>query len=123
MIFSQYYIHDIFSYDIIDGFDILDTNQLERVFDDFNPEHSGTIIINPPYGERLDEESNLESLYQLMGDVLKQNCPNSNVFLLSGNPNLAKHIGLQPKNKIVLKNGKIDCRLLHFPILDGKYVD
>ena len=30
--------HDIFSYDIIDGFDILDTNQLERVFDDFNPD-------------------------------------------------------------------------------------
>ena len=25
-------------YDIIDGFDILDTNQLEQVFDDFNPD-------------------------------------------------------------------------------------
>ena len=30
--------HDIFSYDVIDGFDILDTNQLEQVFDDFNPD-------------------------------------------------------------------------------------
>ena len=29
------------------------------------------IIINPPYGERLDEESNLEPLYQNMGDILR----------------------------------------------------
>ena len=65
----------------------------------------------------------MEPLYELMGDVLKQNCHNSHVYILSGNPNLAKHIGLQPKSKTVLKNGKIDCRLLHFPILDGKYVD
>tara|TARA_Y100000590_G_scaffold251554_1_gene282458 strand:+ start:2365 stop:3522 length:1158 start_codon:yes stop_codon:yes gene_type:complete len=92
-------------------------------FSEFNPENPGTIIINPPYGERLDEESNLQPLYELMGDILKQNCQNSNVYILSGNPNLAKHIGLQPKSKTVLKNGKIDCRLLHFPIRGGKYVD
>ena len=92
-------------------------------FCDFLPDDPGMIIMNPPYGERLDEERNLESTYELMGDVLKSNCQNSDVFILSGNSNLAKHIGLKPKKKMPLKNGRIDCQLLHFPIRDGEYAE
>lgn len=90
---------------------------------DFRPEIPGKIIINPPYGERLGQESELYSLYQLMGDVLKSNCKESDAFVFIGNLELAKNIGLKPESKIILKNGKIDCRLLHFPIRHGKYAD
>ena len=79
------------------------------------------IIINPPYGERLGVENELDTLYKLMGDVLKSNCQDSNAFILSGNQELDKHIGLRTKNKLPLKNGKIDCRLLDIPIRHGKY--
>ena len=92
-------------------------------FSDFHPKEPGIIIINPPYGERLGENNELENLYKLMGDVLKTYCQDSDAFILSGNLELAKHIGLKPENKIPLKNGKIDCRLLHFPIRHGKYAE
>ena len=88
---------------------------------DFRPDIPGIIITNPPYGERLGEESELDTLYQLMGDVLKSNCKESDAFIFIGNLELAKNIGLKPESKIILKNGKIDCRLLHFPIRHGKY--
>ena len=90
---------------------------------DFYPKEPGIIIINPPYGERLGKDDELENLYKLMGDVLKTYCQDSDAFILSGNLELAKHIGLKPENKIPLKNGKIDCRLLHFPIRHGKYAE
>jgi len=90
---------------------------------DFKPEKPGVIIINPPYGERLGEENELTGLYQLIGDVLKTNCQDADAFILSGNMELAKHLRLQHQSKIPLKNGKIDCRLLHYPIRHGKYAD
>ena len=89
----------------------------------FHPEEPGMIIINPPYGERLGEENELIELYSLIGDVLKSACKDSQAYIITGNPELAKHIGLKSASKILLKNGKIDCRLLEFPIRHGKYAN
>jgi len=125
----------IFSYDNISANIVLSRQNSRRIlihnyirfkkaeFCDFEPEEPGVVIINPPYGQRLDEESELNELYKLIGDILKKNCQDSNAFILSGNTNLAKYIGLKHENSIQLKNGKIDCRLLHFPIRHGKYSD
>ena len=90
---------------------------------DFQPDQPGLIMMNPPYGQRLGKENELDALYQLMGNVLKTNCQDSDAYILIGNLELSKHIGLRTENKIPLKNGKIDCRLLHFPIRHGKYAD
>ena len=90
---------------------------------DFKPEKPGIIVINPPYGERLGEVNELSHLYKLIGNILKTNCQEADAFVFSGNMELAKHLRLQPQSKIPLKNGKIDCRLLHFPIRHGKYAD
>jgi len=79
-------------------------------------------LMNPPYGERIGEEKDLESLYQLIGSVLKQNCVNNDAFIFSGNKELTKLIGLKSQRNYVLKNGKIDCRLLHYPIREGNYI-
>ena len=96
----------------------------KKEFEDFTPELSGgTILMNPPYGERIGEEKELESLYQLIGSVLKQNCVNNDAFIFSGNKELTKLIGLKSQRNYVLKNGKIDCRLLHYPIREGNYVN
>ena len=78
-------------------------------------------MINPPYGHRLGVVNELEKLYKLIGDVLKTNCTNNDAFIFTGNLNLAKFIGLRSKKRTILKNGTIDCRLLHFPITTGKY--
>ena len=96
----------------------------KKEFSDFKPGiPSGTIIMNPPYGERLGDEKELELLYQLIGSVLKENCVDSDAFIFSGNRELTKMIGLKSRRSHILNNGKIECRLLHYPIRKGNYVD
>ena len=89
---------------------------------DFKPNESkGTIIINPPYGERLSSSDQLEVLYKLIGDVLKNQCYGFDSYIFTSNLEAAKFIGLKSKLRIPLKNGKLDCRLLYFPIKEGNY--
>jgi 23S rRNA (guanine2445-N2)-methyltransferase / 23S rRNA (guanine2069-N7)-methyltransferase len=76
----------------------------------------GTLVTNPPYGERLGDSGELGPLYELLGDVLKRRFPGWNAWVFSGNPTLSKRIGLKPESKHVLYNGPIESRLLKFPI-------
>ena len=90
---------------------------------DFAPsEESGVIITNPPHGHRMGSEDSLKGLYRIMGDTFKKNCAGFDAYVFCVNNSLMKSIGLQPKSKYVLKNGKLDCRFLHFPIKEGKFV-
>ena len=81
----------------------------------------GTIIINPPYGERIGEQFNLKLLYKHLGDKFKKNCEGHDVYIFTGNPDLSKQIGLRTKKRIILKNGTIDCRLLYYPMQSGTF--
>jgi putative N6-adenine-specific DNA methylase len=83
------------------------------------PEGEGVLIMNPPYGERIGDEEKLQMTYKTMGDFFKQRCQGYNAYVLTGNPELAKFIGLKPKRKIPFFNAKIECRLLHFEIYSG----
>ena len=47
----------------------------------------------------------------------------SDAFIFSGNRELTKMIGLKARRNYILNNGKIECRLLHYPISQGNYVD
>ena len=88
---------------------------------DFVLDETGTIIINPPYGHRLNDPSTINLLYKQLGDIFKTKCAGCNVFVFSGNLEAVKSIGLRSKSRTILKNGKIDSRLLHYPIKDGSY--
>ena len=89
---------------------------------DFNPlEKEGVIITNPPHGHRMGSEDSLKGLYRIFGDTLKKNCAGLDAYVFCINNSLSKSIGLQPTEKYELKNGKLDCRLLHFPITEGKF--
>jgi putative N6-adenine-specific DNA methylase len=80
------------------------------------PSPAGTLICNPPYGERIGEERDLVSLYQTLGEVLRQRCAGWKAFVFTGNPRLARHIGMQPMEQTPLYNGKIPCRLLKYEV-------
>ncbi len=80
------------------------------------PAPQGTLICNPPYGERLGEEQQLVPFYRKIGDTLKQRWTGWTAWILAGNPTLAKQIGLKPSRRIVLFNGPIECRLLKFTL-------
>ena len=89
---------------------------------DFSPTHSsGTMIINPPYGNRIGEENTIKKLYKQLGDLFKNRFNNFNIYFFTGNLEAIKSIGLRSKKRIILKNGKLDCRLLHYPITTGKF--
>ena len=75
------------------------------------------ILTNPPYGKRLDGEIN--AMYQSIGDSFKQSFPNTNAWIISSNMEAIKHIGLKPSRKFKVFNGKLESRLLFFPIYKG----
>ncbi len=79
----------------------------------------GLIVTNPPYGARLGEEGELGPLYEALGDVLKRRFAGWTAWVLSGNPVLAKRIGLRPASRRILHNGPIECRFLEIPIVSG----
>ena len=84
------------------------------------------LLTNPPYGERL--EGDINAIYQSMGDTLKQSYPNTHAWMITANMEAMKFVGLRPSRKIKIFNGKLESRLLYFPIYEGskrthKYID
>jgi putative N6-adenine-specific DNA methylase len=74
----------------------------------------GTILCNPPYGERLGEERELAGLYRRLGEVLQKRCSGWTAFVFTSNRTLAEQIGLEPIQQIPLYNGRLPCRLLEY---------
>jgi len=76
----------------------------------------GIIVLNPPYGERLGEEEELKPLYRSIGDLFKQKFKGWKGFVFTGNPELAKNVGLKASRRHVLFNGALECRLLEYQL-------
>ena len=85
--------------------------------DAFQPEGDrGVVIINPPYGKRLGDVEELKELYCQIGDIMKKRCRGWTGYVLTGNLELAKYIGLKASRRYVLYNGAIECRLLKYEL-------
>jgi len=76
----------------------------------------GTLLCNPPYGERIGEEKELRGLYRTLGQVFAEHCRGWTAYVFTGNAALAREIGLPPAAQVALFNGKIPCRLLRFEL-------
>jgi putative N6-adenine-specific DNA methylase len=83
------------------------------------PADAGTIVTNPPYGVRLAHSDKLAELYQRLGDALKHRFAGWTAYILSGDPQLAKLIGLRPSRKTPLYNGALECRLYEYRVVAG----
>jgi putative N6-adenine-specific DNA methylase len=79
----------------------------------------GVVVFNPEYGERLGVHSKLELTYKRIGDFMKKDCKGYFGYIFTGNPDLAKKIGLKADKKIEFYNGKLDCRMLEYELYDG----
>lgn len=75
----------------------------------------GIIISNPPYGERLNEDT-MKELYYELGENLKNNWNGWNAHLLTSNSELRKAISLRTEERLPLRNGNLDCRLLKYSL-------
>lgn len=80
------------------------------------PADSGVIICNPPYGERLGDAKELGDLYKLLGDVFKQRFKGWTAFVLTGNKELAKRVGLKASRRLPVYNGALACTLLKYEL-------
>lgn len=75
------------------------------------------LICNPPYGERLPVD--IESFYKSWGDTLKQGYTGTEAWILTGNLEALKSVGLRTSKKIKLYNGSIESRLVQYKVYEG----
>ena len=77
----------------------------------------GTLICNPPYGERIGDE--IQELYTQMGDVFKNKLVGFDCWVISSNVEALKFLGLRPDRKIKLFNGSLECSFRKFAVYEG----
>jgi 23S rRNA (guanine2445-N2)-methyltransferase / 23S rRNA (guanine2069-N7)-methyltransferase len=77
---------------------------------------AGLIVTNPPYGERIGAESGLPALYSELGATLRDRFQGWQAAILTGNPPLARNLGIYAKRTHRFFNGTIECRLLRFDL-------
>ena len=70
---------------------------------------AGTLISNPPYGERLDSEPALIALHNLLGRRLKAQFGGWHLSLFSASPELLSCLQLRADRQFKAKNGPLDC--------------
>ncbi|HHS9592694.1 bifunctional 23S rRNA (guanine(2069)-N(7))-methyltransferase RlmK/23S rRNA (guanine(2445)-N(2))-methyltransferase RlmL [Raoultella planticola] len=69
----------------------------------------GTVISNPPYGERLESEPALIALHSLLGRKMKTQFGGWNLSLFSASPELLSCLQLRADKQFKAKNGPLDC--------------
>ncbi len=78
----------------------------------------GVIVMNPPYGERLNKLDVL-SLYKRIGDTLKSEFNGFDAWIISSNMDAFKNVGLRPSRKIPLMNGPLECKFIKYEMYKG----
>jgi len=80
----------------------------------------GLVMINPPYGERLKSNKEMEDLYSAIGSALKHQFAGATAWIISSNAEAMKCIGLKPSKKLRLLNGELDCQFNKYELFSGK---
>jgi putative N6-adenine-specific DNA methylase len=74
------------------------------------------VFFNPEYGIRLGDSEELKQLYDRIGQFLADNCKGMTGGLITGNPDLARVVNLEYRNRVPFYNGPIDCRLFIYDL-------
>jgi putative N6-adenine-specific DNA methylase len=78
------------------------------------------VMLNPPYGERLHSNKEMEDLYTAIGSTLKHQFAGSTAWIISSNAAAMKCIGLKPSQKYHLLNGELGCQFNKYDLFAGK---
>ena len=82
-------------------------------------EPQGLVLVNPPYGARLEEVASLEPTYALLGTKLMECFPGWEAGVFTGHPPLGRALRLRAYRSHTFFNGPIECRLLRFELQPG----
>lgn len=69
----------------------------------------GTVVSNPPYGERLESEPALIALHSTLGRIMKSAFGGWQLSLFSASPELLSCLQLRAERQFKAKNGPLDC--------------
>jgi 23S rRNA (guanine2445-N2)-methyltransferase / 23S rRNA (guanine2069-N7)-methyltransferase len=86
---------------------------------------TGLLICNPPYGERLENETPdeaLEMLYQAIAIQAREHFQGWELAILTSNPTLCSRIGLRPRRKYQFYNGRLECKFFLYTILESNFL-
>lgn len=73
----------------------------------------GYLICNPPYGERLGQDKEVEKLYKEMGQVFSS-LDTWSYYVLTSYPNFEKIFGKPATKRRKLYNGRIECQYYQY---------
>ena len=92
----------------------------DRFTDRIQTDNAALVMINPPYGERLKSNKEMEDLYGAIGTALKHQFTGATAWIISSNNEAMKHIGLKPAKRMQLLNGELDCQFNRYDLFRGK---
>lgn len=96
----------------------VDVNRVD--FFKLTPEtDSGVIVMNPPYGERM-EVGDLERFYERIGERIKHHWPGFTAWIISSDREALKNVGLKTKRRIPIFNGQLECRWHAYDLFDSE---
>jgi len=70
------------------------------------------VICNPPYAERLGEQTEVEMLYQDLGAFLRREAQGSEAAIFTARPEWGKLLGIHSHKQYALFNGALPAKLL-----------
>lgn len=80
----------------------------------------GVVVVNPPYGERIGSGEDLIESWRSLGHLLKKHCGGATAWILSGNKEVTRHLGMRTSRRIPVMNGPIECRWLQYEIRERR---
>ncbi|ATA26944.1 23S rRNA (guanine(2445)-N(2))/(guanine(2069)-N(7))-methyltransferase [Brenneria goodwinii] len=98
-------------------FGVKDATQLQNPLPD-GPK--GTIVSNPPYGERLDSEPALIALHNMLGRKMKSDFGGWQLSLFSASPELLSCLQLRAERQFKAKNGPLDCVQKNYQLAESQ---
>ncbi len=81
----------------------------------------GLVVVNPPYGERLGDESSLIGLYTELGELLRDHFHGWKASVFTGNTEMAFKLGIRARKFYKLYNGALECKLFNFDIQPERF--
>jgi 23S rRNA (guanine2445-N2)-methyltransferase / 23S rRNA (guanine2069-N7)-methyltransferase len=82
---------------------------------------TGLVIANPPYGERVGAAAGIGALYATLGRTLRERFTGWHAAILVADPGLGHRLGMRATKMHALRNGALECRLLHFDVTPERF--
>ncbi len=78
-------------------------------------EKSGFLLLNPPYDERIKEDS-IEQFYEKIGVYIREHYKGWEAWIITSNEKAKKQLNLKAKKQYALFNGKFKCTLNQYKL-------